>query len=80
MNCTKCKRLLLQQVNGIMVADGMHRNPGEADCVAEAQSVSIFWSESEINSVNIFFNDEMYSGCNRKFTAGWSHLWLGILA
>lgn len=54
MNCTKCKRLLLQQVNGVMVADGMHRNPGEAHCVAEAQSVSIFWSESEINSVNIF--------------------------
>lgn len=46
MNCTKCKRLLLQQVNGVVVADGMHRDPGEAHRVAWAQSVSIFWSES----------------------------------
>lgn len=33
---------LLQQVNGIVVADWMYRNVGEAHCVLQAQSVGIF--------------------------------------
>lgn len=44
-----CKRLLPQQVNSVVVANGMHWDPREAYCVAWAPSVSVFWSEREVS-------------------------------